>query len=146
MKHARLALPLLTLSFAMSGSAWAACTTSAIDAGVLTTVTVTSGPSGFCEWMDNNPNNAIIVNVTGVVVPALGVMVDADFISQAVAVEANLRKQYVASCHVSALTCTANQSSGSAPPNAPFFRHCAVDNKSASTSATATCIYYRLGF
>src|SRR5690349_4096420 len=61
----------LILALIAPVSAWATCTTSVVDLGLLTTVTVTASTDEDCRWMDNNPNNARLLSMVGTAVPRL---------------------------------------------------------------------------
>lgn len=146
MKPLTPSLSLLFLACAASGSSWAACSHTVVDAGLVTTVTVTSGANEYCDWSDNNPNSSSrTLSVAGVVVPALGQPVDVAFYSQSIAQSGSDRELNAAACHANGLTCAGLDTGAfSQSPQTPLSRLCAANNESAALSATATCVFQRL--
>lgn len=56
----------LLLCITSPGWVQAACNSSVVDVGLVTTVTVTmTGNDGKCEWTDNNPNTSSARSVAG---------------------------------------------------------------------------------
>lgn len=142
MKHITLALSLLALAASATSSAWATCNTNVVDVALVTTVTVTAGPNDSCEWRDNNPNNYVALTVAGLVVPALLTQVDATFDISPTAEWEDALISNSAQCRAQLLGCSAAAPlPDTAGTGASEGRLCKVVNHTASTSATATCIF-----
>lgn len=144
MKHLVLGLTLLAVSCGVSPAVWAACGTTVVDVGVVTTVTVSAGPNESCDWLDENANNASLLSVAGVVVPAPLRPVNATIQAHSVSTIDNGNVVASASCQVTGLVCAQESHGIPAGQNDTKLRYCSVDNESAALSATATCVYQAL--
>lgn len=107
---------------------------------------MTAGPGDSCGWEDENPHNAVLVSVAGLVVPALGVTVNAHFSAGAIHLgDNNNAELFSASCGDNLLVCIdLTLGAKSQVPNGVLARFCSADNRTNSISATATCVFQRI--
>jgi hypothetical protein len=143
MKRATTLVSLAALLCTAWSSVWAECSSTLVDAGVLTTVTVTAGPQEFCTWGDSNPNNSRALSVAGVAVPGiLGTLASVSVSS--VHSNGTGYTYSPASCGISTLPTCAKLVTTPTSALAPSYRECSVHNDIGGPSATATCIFQRI--
>ena len=139
-----LCLPAIVLALIAPASAWATCTTSVVDLGLITTVRVTASTDEDCRWDDNNPHNSRLLSMVGSVVPVLLQGYRADFVagsSQNVGETWELRD---AECDVVNIPgCTGEVHVTGNDDSGVGYRDCQSENSNALTS-TNVCIFQRV--
>lgn len=139
-----LSLPALALALIAPASASPACTTSVVDVGLLTTVTVTAATDEDCRWDDNNPNNARLLSMVGSVVPILLQTNTVDFKAGSSTKVGQTWVLRVAGCGGANIPgCTGEVFLIGEDPSGANYRDCHSENTHA-LSSTNICVFERL--
>lgn len=139
----KMSIALLAGILFLSPAAHATCTNNVVDAGALTTVTITATEDENCFWSDANASASNLLSVAAVTVPALGKaqMGTAEAISFGRI--GNSLEYSAANCVTEGLVLVCSDlvlDTEGASGHLPNYRNCLASNKDA-TLVTATCVF-----